>query len=417
MTEQKIRSLKVKLSNSRARLLLNLPFFGIILMNMSFFASSDIKKCTTNGKTVFFNPSYFTKLHSYELDYLLCHLVMHTVLEHIWRPEDFEGEKFHHACDIAVNSRLLNLQVFNRSYPHFTVIHRYIIGTYDPCYDKNAYEIFEKLHYNIEDFSPNYLARQFIDTDEAWGKTLCLNGTMIIEAPYITVYSERDKSEQADCKALKSETKAIVEGAIEHECDGNGSGNGESILSQLNITEKEAKNVNWKKELQAYLQSEICDYSFTPPDRRFADLDVFLPDYNERDVRKINVYFAVDTSGSISRDQLSAVYAELRSIINMLQGKLNGKLIFFDTHIIGPYDMSRISHIEKLIPHGGGGTSIYAAFQYIKSTNENPDCIMIFTDGYDIIPNEEDTDGIPVVWLINNDHVTPEYGKIIRIID
>ena len=30
-------------------------------------------------------------------------------------------------------------------------------------------------------------------------------------------------------------------------------------------------------------------------------------------------------------------------------------------------------------------------------------------------PEEEETGGIPVLWLINNDSITPPYGKIARI--
>ena len=48
-------------------------------------------------------------------------------------------------------------------------------------------------------------------------------------------------------------------------------------------------------------------------------------------------------------------------------------------------------------------------------TDEPPASIIILTDGYAPIPKEEVSNGIPVLWLLNNDDVTPQWGKIARI--
>ena len=39
----------------------------------------------------------------------------------------------------------------------------------------------------------------------------------------------------------------------------------------------------------------------------------------------------------------------------------------------------------------------------------------MLTDGYAAFPDEDDTFGVPVLWLINNESVTPPYGKVARI--
>jgi hypothetical protein len=48
---------------------------------------------------------------------------------------------------------------------------------------------------------------------------------------------------------------------------------------------------------------------------------------------------------------------------------------------------------------------------------EPPVSIVILTDGYAPIPDESRAGGIPVLWIINNDSVTPPWGKIARILD
>ncbi len=44
-----------------------------------------------------------------------------------------------------------------------------------------------------------------------------------------------------------------------------------------------------------------------------------------------------------------------------------------------------------------------------------PASIIILTNGYAPFPKEEPANGIPVLWLINNDQVDPPWGKIARI--
>ena len=44
-----------------------------------------------------------------------------------------------------------------------------------------------------------------------------------------------------------------------------------------------------------------------------------------------------------------------------------------------------------------------------------PACIIILTDGFAPFPQEKLAGGIPVLWLLNNEDVTPPWGKIARI--
>ena len=48
-------------------------------------------------------------------------------------------------------------------------------------------------------------------------------------------------------------------------------------------------------------------------------------------------------------------------------------------------------------------------------TNYPPASIIILTDGYAPFPREQAAAGIPVLWLLNNDTVTPPWGKTARI--
>ena len=44
-----------------------------------------------------------------------------------------------------------------------------------------------------------------------------------------------------------------------------------------------------------------------------------------------------------------------------------------------------------------------------------PKAIIILTDGYATFPPEKARQGIPVIWVVNNDSVTPPWGEVARM--
>jgi predicted metal-dependent peptidase len=70
-------------------------------------------------------------------------------------------------------------------------------------------------------------------------------------------------------------------------------------------------------------------------------------------------------------------------------------------------------------PIGGGGTNFSDIFRYMNMdmVNDPPSYTVIITDGYATFPEEKEANGVPVLWLINNDRVVPPWGKVARILD
>ena len=108
MTDKRIEKLKNMIEESRTRLLECNPSFALLLMYLRFVAVPGMKKMSTNGITIFFNPQFVEKLRWNELDYVLCHQIMHIVLEHTEAVTSLGGdiEDYHFACDIYINDNL-----------------------------------------------------------------------------------------------------------------------------------------------------------------------------------------------------------------------------------------------------------------------------------------------------------------------
>ena len=183
------------------------------------------------------------------------------------------------------------------------------------------------------------------------------------------------------------------------------------------IAEWQSPQTDWKTVLNDFVHQEVCDYSFSPPDRRFSESPFFLPDFNDTETVIEDVLFFVDTSGSISADMLTSAFSEIKGAIDQFDGKLRGHLGFFDAEVYPPVPFESVEELSKIRPKGGGGTSFEAIFRYVqKELSEMVlACIVILTDGYATFPDEREAMGVPVLWLINNDEIDPPWGKVTRI--
>ena len=189
------------------------------------------------------------------------------------------------------------------------------------------------------------------------------------------------------------------------------------LCAQRMLKELRNAQTNWRQILSGFLQREIVDYSFTPPDRRFDNSPFFLPDFNEKVDQPEDILFMIDASGSMSDENITAAYSEARDAIIQFGGRLKGWLGFFDATIITPKPFENDASFRLIKPRGGGGTSFDIIFSYVCThmANRLPAGIIIMTDGYAPFPDESQAMGIPVLWLLVNEKVTPPWGQVARI--
>ena len=76
-----------------------------------------------------------------------------------------------------------------------------------------------------------------------------------------------------------------------------------------------------------------------------------------------------------------------------------------------------VEEFKGFKPKGGGGTDFGVIFKYVRDfmSEQLPAFIIILTDGYAPFPKEGAAMGIPVLWLIVGDDVTPPWGKVARV--
>ena len=128
-----------------------------------------------------------------------------------------------------------------------------------------------------------------------------------------------------------------------------------------------------------------------------------------------NIWFCVDVSGSVSDESLNMVYSEIGHAIQQV-GQLKGMISFFDTHVTKPLPFHSLEELQRIGAVGGGGTSFHSIFRYLKEEmEEKPKAIIILTDGYADIPEEEEAEGVPVLWVLTQPEMLIPWGMSVYI--
>lgn len=133
---------------------------------------------------------------------------------------------------------------------------------------------------------------------------------------------------------------------------------------------------------------------------RFAKLGGILPRLPlfpgvERDAT-YRIVFILDTSGSMSIDDLRAGLSELQHIQKCADG-VKITVLYVDAGVGKAYDIGPNDDIDwELV--GRGGTDFETAFAYIKEHNLRPDVAIYATDGY--APPPTTRLECPTIWLL-----------------
>lgn len=80
------------------------------------------------------------------------------------------------------------------------------------------------------------------------------------------------------------------------------------VFAQRILKEFKKPQTDWRTILNYYIQKEVVDYSFAPPDRRFDDCPFFLSDFNGKEDMVEGIPLMIDAYGSMSDDMITVAY-------------------------------------------------------------------------------------------------------------
>lgn len=433
LSESKIKGCIKRLLLSRMRILYNHGFYGLLLMHMIYAVSEEIETACTDGVRITFGIDFLDSLSDSELDFVMMHEILHVVLQHCFRGDVEDPEAYNIAADIVVNS---NIMLENGMKASSITLSKYGTSMHVAPDGKEGHEytaeqVYVMLPKNLNKKGNNKSPGSAVGgakkenkkgNNKSPGSAVGRAKIEISKEQHQPVrvwddhsrwgkYEEDDTLRDVWVKRFEDAAEAIK---IRDPSNARGllPAFAERILKELKKTQ-----TDWRTILNDFIQEEVVDYSFTPPDRRFDDSPFFLPDFNGKEDRVEDILFMIDTSGSMSDDMIAAAYSEVKGAIDQFNGKLKGWLGFFDAAIIKPQPFSDENEFKIIKPAGGGGTDFQIIFEYVfhHMSDKLPASIIILSDGYAPFPLEKLAGGIPVLWLLNNEEVNPPWGKVARI--
>jgi len=358
---------------ARSRLILDNPFFGTLCLRLKPVERNDIDTGATDGKHLFYNPTWFEKLRPEERIGFLAHEVLHVVFMHHTRRQERHAEKWNVAADYVINL-ILKSNAFilpsggllDEQYADMTTEHVYSILPEPP---------------------------------EGFGALLIAKGAG-------DVLDHPDAGSSESVGAIESQlTVAIQQAAEQARAQGKLPANMQSLIEDI-IKPK----VDWRAVLARFLRANTnSDFSWTRPNRRFIWQGMYLPSMYNPCLEEIAI--AVDTSGSVSDEELQTFTSETSHILR----ELSPERIHFiqcDTEVHKDDEYTRESLPLKVEYQGRGGTMFSPVINYINEKHPRVAALVYLTD---LGSNDfGDQPPYPVLWVTTEKGEAP-YGEIIEI--
>jgi len=306
------------------------------------------------------NPEFIEKLKLSELSAILEHEALHVILQHFNRRLDKDTARWNVACDLAVNQMINGL-------PDTALLPK----DYDFPEELPAEQYYDRI--------PKEQSKETIDNHSQWRP---LTDT------------EKEIIRQAVEEANKR-TQGKVPGAIK------------SYLDEL----LKGPTIPWQHVLRQYIHGSIRafkKFSWKRPNRRFG-----FSQPGKVSQRVARIIIAIDTSGSVSDEELKMFLAEIYEIQKIYPIEI--KIIQADAKV-QKVDTLRKGQTFNGEIEGRGGTNFIPVFKYIKEKHLNVDLLLYLTDGFGDFPNKQPS--YNVLWVLTEDGIEQNeipFGRTLRL--
>ncbi len=358
-------ALESKLLRAKIELMSKSVFISTISLNVKHLVSDLIPTAATNGLKIWYNPKFIEKMSVQQLAGLMAHECWHIGFQHQSRMGSRDKHVWNIAGDIVINNMLLD--------NGYSIPPTECKG--QEYKDMSTEQVYDALMKEAKDNIPN-LSMPDLDAPEGAEKEQELKvRDIIVKAHTQSKVANKSKGE-------------IPEEIARH------------IEELLNPT------LPWQDLLYRFINETVKDkYTWNRKNRRF---ETYLPSMYSKGLSHLT--FAIDTSGSVSDNELQELLTEIDGIKQTFNpAKMT--IIDCDCKINNIYECNENTNIKDLEFTGGGGTSFIPVLDYVK---DNPtQALIYFTDLWAEKIVEEQ--GYPIMWICNSNHSPMPIGETIYL--
>ena len=390
-----------KLTAARTRLILDKPFLGALVLRLPLKAGGDwCHTIATDARSIYYNHEYINQLTLSQIQFVLSHEALHCGLSHFARREHRDHKRWDAACDYAVNQLLIedNLErpvgaLLDDKYKGLTAEEIYPFMDTEEAMDQHLYD--DRPNTNSPDNQNNNLGA--IQNKPQPANTENPSQTSNNQPPPLS-NRERDQ--------LDTQWQQRLAGAAQQASQ---AGKLSQSLSRM-LARLLQPTVPWRSLLARYMSSTApADYNLTRPSQR-REGTAILPSLH---TRQIDILIAIDTSGSISQDELDAFLAEL----NAIKGAMNARITLLacddklDPNAPWVFEPWQALNLPARMT-GGGGTDFRPVFSWAAAQIKHPDLLVYFTDAVGRFPASKPA--TPILWLVKGGATVP-WGQRIQL--
>ncbi len=415
--------IETKLSAARTRLIIDKPFLGALVLRLPMIMADPewCKTTATDAKHFYYNPEYIEHLNLRETEFVLAHEALHCALSHFARREHRVRHRWDLACDYAINPLLVKDgltpppgSLMDTSFNGMTAeeIYPYIKENEDSeTLDQHVYD--ESNSGGTSDTPPP--PRR--DDEQGEGESQKRQqSSSSQQQPGETPNQQQDEQENGarqppplnhdEREVLKVQWQQRLAGAAQQALQaGKLSGDMARLVDFLLQPQ-----LPWRMLLARYMNGIARDdYSYTRPSTRRGEPAIF-PSLRSA---QIDVVVALDTSGSISPEEMQEFVSEVDAIKGQMRARIT--LVACDDHLAPDAPWSFEPWEEFKLPRnftGGGGTNFTPVFDWLNTLDRMPDLLVYFTDAEGVFPKAEAA--CPVIWLVKGKHKVP-WGERIQL--
>ncbi|MCI0506448.1 MAG: VWA-like domain-containing protein [Gammaproteobacteria bacterium] len=410
-----INDIELKLTAARTRLIIEKPFLGALVLRLPAVAANPnwCETTATDARKIYYNPAYIDALDMEETQFALAHEALHCALSHFARRGHRDKRKWDIACDLAINP-LLHSEGFKLpagalmldGFEGMTAeeIYPSIEDSFEEeCHDKHVYDSDSNIKPNPEEAdrgegsSPDQPSGRNTQRQPQSGHSQQSakpgDGSGSGAAPQPLPLSQTEREN------LNTQWQQRLAGAAQQAMQ---AGKLSGAMARL-VDYLLQPQLSWRSVLAHYMSSIARDdYSYARPSTRRGDPAI----YPSLRSGQINVTVALDTSGSISDDDMRQFVSEIDAIKSQVRARVtlhacDAKLVEGGPWVYEPWEEFRIP--GKFI--GGGGTEFAPVFDWIERSDFQPDLLIYFTDAKGNFPEQQPP--YPVIWLIKGKESAP----------
>lgn len=373
-----------KISTACSAITITQPFFGAFVLRTNIREATDeeSKKITTmatDGREIIWNRKFVDGLSVPEVVGVLVHEVLHIVFKHMLRRSGRDPAKWNTACDYVIDPIVLSMGLKLPTGPDLEHHH-------DTQYDgKSA----EQVYALLPDEPPS---------GKGYGSGIGGVTDMKNEDGSSMSQSEADTAEMEI-----DQLTIIAAESAKHRGDLPGG------LAE-HVKKLREPKVDWQSVLRRFVGGDFPEgYNTRRPNRPMYHLfDMIEPTIEKTGVG--HIVLAIDTSGSVSNDELAQFLGEMNSISEEMQPELI-TVIHCDAAIqkVQEFERGELIDGSNIKFKGRGGTAVQPVFKYVEKNIEKLDRLIYFTDME--IGDWGRAPDYPVLWVSTSRNAKGPYGE------